>query len=46
MDTSTSAAAAQAAREEELRGECANAFTHYKSGNLTLGTALLQKLLA
>jgi hypothetical protein len=46
MDPPTGAAAAQAARDEELRGECANAFEHYKKGNLTLGTNLLQKLLA
>jgi len=42
-----SAPAAQAARDEELlRGECATAFEHYKAGNLTQATALLQKLLA
>ena len=46
MDPSTSAAAAQAARDEELREECAKAFEHYKKGNQTRGTQLLQKLLA
>jgi len=46
MDPSTSAAAAQAAGDEELRGECAKAFAHYKNGNLKVGTDLLQKLLA
>jgi len=46
MDPPTSAAAAQAARDETLRGECAKAFEHYKKGNLKRGTELLQKLLA
>ena len=36
----------RAARDEELRGECAKAFEHYKKGNIQLATALLQKLLA
>jgi len=46
MDPSTGVSAVQAARDEELRGECAKAFEHYKKGNLTRGTKLLQKLLA
>ena len=46
MSLSTSAAPEQAARDEELRGECAKAFAHYKQGNRTRGTQLLQKLLA
>jgi hypothetical protein len=46
MDLSTSTAAEQAARDEELRGECAKAFEHYNEGNLTPATELLQKLLA
>ena len=46
MDPSTSAAAGPAARDEELRGECAKAFALYKKGNLTRGTAHLEKLLA
>ena len=46
MDPPTSAATAQAARDEELRGECAKAFAHYKKGNLTRATQLLKKLLA
>ena len=45
MDPPTSAAVAQASRDEELRGECAKAFEHYKRGNLTRGTELLEKLL-
>ena len=39
-------AAARAARDEELRGECAKAFEHYKSGYLTRASELLKKLLA
>ena len=46
MDPSTSAAALQAARDKELRGECAKAFALYEQGNLECGTELLQKLLA
>jgi len=46
MDPSTSAAAGPAARDEELRGECAKAFEHYKKGNLKQATELLEKLLA
>jgi len=48
MDPCTSAAAEQtpAARDEELRGECAKAFAHYKKGDVMRGTELLQKLLA
>ena len=46
MDPSTSAAAELTARDEEVRGECAKAFEHYKKGNLTRGTDLLKKLLA
>ena len=46
MDPATSAAAAQVARDEELRGECAKAFEYYKKGNLTRATELLKKLLA
>jgi len=46
MDPPTSASAVPAARDEELRGECAKAFEHYKKGNLTRGTDLLKKLLA
>ena len=46
MDSSTGVTAAQAARDEELRGACAKAFAHYKKGNLTRGTKLLEKLLA
>jgi hypothetical protein len=46
MDPYTSTAVAQLARDKELRGECAKAFEHYKRGNLTRGTELLEKLLA
>jgi len=46
MDPSTCAAAELTARDEELRGECAKAFAHYKKGSLTRATELLQKLLA
>ena len=46
MDPPASAAAARVARDEELRGECAKAFAHYKKGNLTRATDLLKKLLA
>ena len=47
MEPSTSSAAGQAKREEELRGECAKAFAHYKKGpNLQQATELLQTLLA
>jgi len=46
MDPPTSADAAQAALDEELRGDCAKAFAHYKRGNLTRATELLKKLLA
>jgi outer membrane protein assembly factor BamD (BamD/ComL family) len=46
MDPSTSTAAGQAARDEELRGECVKAFAHYKKGNLTQAVELVQKLLA
>jgi hypothetical protein len=38
MDPCTSAAVEEAARDEELRGECAEAFEHYKKGNLTRAT--------
>jgi hypothetical protein len=46
MDPFTSAGAAQAAREEELRGECAKAFALYKKGNLTQANTLVKNLLA
>jgi len=46
MDPSTRAAEAQAARDEELRRECAKAFDLYKKGNVTRGSDLLLKLLA
>ena len=46
MDPSSSAAAGLAACDEELRGERAKAFEHYKKGNLPRATELLQKLLA
>ena len=45
MDPSTSAAARQAARDEEVRGECAKAFEHCNTGDLTRGSDL-KKLLA
>ena len=46
MAPSTCAAAAQAARVEELRGVCAKAFTHYENGHPRRGEKLLLKLLA
>ena len=46
MAPSASAVAGQAARVEELRGECAKAFVHYKKGNLTQATNLVKNLLA
>jgi len=46
MDLSTSAAAAHAARDEELRGVCAKAFTHYENGHPRRGEKLLLKFLA
>jgi hypothetical protein len=46
MDPSTSAAAAQAARDEDLRGVCAKAFTHYENGYPRRGEKLLVKFLA
>jgi tetratricopeptide (TPR) repeat protein len=46
VDPSTSAAAEQAARDEELRGECARAFACSKKGNHKQATQLLEKLLA
>ena len=45
-DPSVNTATGQAARDEELRGECAKAFEYYKQGNLRQGTQLLLKLLA
>ena len=47
MNTSTpSDTAAQAARDEELRGACAKAFTHYGNGHPRRGEKLLLKHLA
>jgi len=46
MDPSPSAAAAQAARDEELRAVCAKAFTHYENGHPRRGEKQLLKFLA